>query len=169
MTALGIGIEGAATMNGEIMVDSYGIIGGLGHPPTFLVIKRVYARRRQVPHLEVAASGSGLVVRYYEKGRSNVMTSAKALGKMTESGDPPVSGTCRETGRETGRAPETIVNIFDPELATVGGGLGNSDEPWQGALHEVYREQLMDVPRGVPVVKARSGNQAALMGTVKKI
>lgn len=169
MMALGTGIGGAVMMNGEIMVGPRGTIGDFGHLPTFLATKRACTCRRQVPHLEAVASGPGLVAWYHEKGGDNAVTGAKALEKMAESGDPLALETYREAGRETGRALGTIVNIFDPELVIVGGGLGNSGELWWGALREAYREQLVDALREVPVVKAQLGNQAALVGAAKKI
>lgn len=169
MMALGTGIGGAVMMNGEIMVGPRGTVGDFGHLPTFLPTKRACTCGRQVPHLEAVASGPGLVAWYHEKGGDSGVDGAKALEALAEDGDALALETYREAGRETGRALGTIVNVFDPEVMIVGGGLANSGELWWAALREAYREQLVDALREVPVVKAQLGNQAALVGAAQKI
>lgn len=169
MMALGTGIGGAVMIDGEIVVGPRGTVGDFGHLPTFLPTKRACSCGRNTPHLEAVASGPGLQEWYLEKGGDCSISGVKELEKKAQAGDDLALETYQEVGRETGRALGSIVNILDPEIMIVGGGLANSSEIWWQPLRAAYQEQLVEVLCNVPVVKAQLGNQAALVGAAKKI
>lgn len=169
MMALGTGIGGAVMLDGEIRSGTHGTFGDFGHLPTFLPTKRACTCGRKTPHLEAVAAGPGIHAWYLEKGGNPQVRGTKELEKMAQNGDALALETYREAGRETGRALGSIVNILDPEVMIVGGGLANSSEIWWEPLLTAYHEQLVDALREVPVMKAKLGNQAALAGAAKKI
>lgn len=169
MMALGTGIGGAIMVGGEILVGPHGTAGDFGHLPTFLPTARACTCGRTVPHLEAVASGPGLFTWYLERGGDPAVGGARELERLAQSGDALAAETYAKVGAETGRALGSIVNVVDPEVVIVGGGLANSGELWWGPLRAAYREQLVDALQDVPLVKATLGNQAALVGATKKI
>ena len=169
MMALGTGIGGAFMANGEILVGPHGTVGDFGHLPTFLPTKRACTCGRNVAHLETVASGPGLVAWYIECGGDPEVGNARELEQRALAGDALAMQTYTEVAAETGRALGTIVNVLDPEVMIVGGGLANSTDIWWQPVREAYRCQLVDILRDVPLVKAVLGNQAALVGAAKKI
>lgn len=169
MMALGTGIGGAVMMGGKILYGPHGTAGDFGHMSTLLPTKRACSCGRDVAHLEAVASGPGLYAWYLEKGGNPKVSGAKELEQLALSGDALARETYEEVGGETGRALGSIVNIFDPQAVIVGGGLANSGEVWWEPLRRAYRAELVDVLQEVPVLKARLGNQAALVGAAKKI
>lgn len=169
MMALGTGIGGAIMVHGDIIVGPHGTVGDFGHLPTLLPTRRACTCGRSTPHLEAVASGPGLYAWYLEKGGDPIVGGAKELEQRALAGDELAAETYREVGAETGRALGSLVNILDPEMIIVGGGLANSGEIWWEPLREAYRGQLVDSLQNIPVAKAQLGNQAALVGAAKKI
>lgn len=169
MMALGTGIGGALMINGEILVGPHGTAGDFGHLPTLLPTKRACTCGRGVPHLETVASGPGLYAWYLENGGDPVVGGARELEKRALSGDALAARIYTEVAAETGRALGSIVNTVDPEVMIVGGGLANSTDIWWKPLRAAYQEQLVNILREVPLVKATLGNAAALVGAAKKI
>lgn len=169
MMALGTGIGGAVMVHGDILVGPHGTCGDFGHLPTFLPTKRPCTCGRNVAHLETVASGPGLFAWYVEKGGNPAVKDARGLEELAMQGDALAVETYTEVAVETGRALGSIVNILDPEVIIVGGGLANSGDIWWEPLLASYHEQLVDILTEVPLVKATLGNQAALVGAAKKI
>ena len=169
MMALGTGIGGALMINGEILVGPHGTAGDFGHLPTLLPTKRACTCGRGVPHLETVASGPGLYAWYLENGGDPAVGGARELEKRALSGDALAAHIYTEVAAETGRALGSIVNTVDPEVMIVGGGLANSTDIWWKPLRAAYQEQLVNILREVPLVKATLGNAAALVGAAKKI
>jgi glucokinase len=91
--------------------------------------------------LEEYASGAGIAAR---GGGADALESAgTALGAM-------LAGT--------------IVPLLDPPLIVIGGGLGTADTPYWTALNETYDRLAARRPNPPPVVRAKLGAHAGLVG-----
>jgi glucokinase len=58
------------------------------------------------------------------------------------------------------------VNVLDPEVVVIGGGVGEAGDLLLGPLREAYRAAVEggDVRPEVPIVPARLGNDAGAIG-----
>ena len=78
--------------------------------------------------------------------------------------DPGASEVVRYGARRLGLALAALVNALDPGVVIVGGGLG-LDERYRELVVDAMREPIYDpAARGVPVVAAALGPDAAVIG-----
>jgi glucokinase len=62
------------------------------------------------------------------------------------------------------------VNVLDPEMIVVGGGLGTAGGLYWDAFERSCREHIFaDNTRGLPIVPARLGTDAGLVGAAAVI
>jgi len=114
--------------------------------------------------LEEWAAGPAIVLRYEQEG-GDAGLSTEAVLALASAGDaiatPLVSAVAAALGSAVGQA----VNILDPEMVVVGGGLGLAGGPWWDQLVTATRQAIWsDQVRGLPVVTAGLGLHAGLVG-----
>jgi glucokinase len=80
-------------------------------------------------------------------------------------GEGPALEAYRLAGRATARVIGALLNILDPEVVALTGGVADADVPvWREALTAGLREEAMDVVAATPVLPASAGSHAALLG-----
>ena len=177
VVTLGTGIGGGLVINGEVHRGGYGMAAEIGHftvdrdgPPcacgerghwealgsgTALGRRaREWAARGDAPHVLARAGGVVEVITGHEAGLSALAGEADGLAILAEHGADVALGL------------GGLVNIFDPELIVIGGGLVHLGEallaPIRAALPaHVEAATLRTIP---PVVAAALGEQAGAVG-----
>jgi len=177
MLTLGTGIGGGVLVDGRLMRGVLGAAGELGHmvidadgPPCFGACPNRGC-------LEAMASGSAL-------GR-DALTAARdapgsALGRalaegqeitgalateLAHDGDPEAAALVARIGGLLGVGIANLVNIFNPEVVVVGGGVIAAGELLLEPARAVVAERALGPPRdAVRVVAARFGAESGMLG-----
>ncbi len=134
---LGTGVGGALAVGGRVLAGANAIAGEWGHNPLpapradELPGPRCYCGR--VNCIEIWLSGPGLVAEHLRRGGSQ--RSAEAIVAAARAGDQHARESQERHSERLARSLAAVINIFDPEVIVLGGGLSN--------IAEIYR----DVPR----------------------
>jgi glucokinase len=160
--SVGTGISSTFVLNGtpwsgargNALVLSSGELATID-PGTGAVVRSV---------LEEWASGPALVSRYEGMGGQRGMTTLDLLDLVSR-GDPLASRLVESAAEAIGSAVGQAVNILDPELVVVGGGLGLAGGTWWDRVVASARRSIWsDQTRGLPIVPARLGLNAGMVG-----
>jgi glucokinase len=116
------------------------------------------------PALEDFASGPALVARYNALGGCQVMRAEEVIAAAT-AGEAGAREVVHSAGQSVGASLGWLVNILDPEVIIVGGGLGSADGPYWDSLVESTRGHVWSAAsRDLPILHASLGPDAALVG-----
>ena len=114
--------------------------------------------------LEEWAAGPAIVRRYEAAGGEAGLSTAEVLALAAEGDDiatPLVSAVAEALGSAVGQA----VNLLDPELVVIGGGLGLAGGDWWDQIVTATRRAIWsDQTRDLPIVTAGLGEEAGLVG-----
>jgi glucokinase len=113
--------------------------------------------------LEQIASGPALVQRFRQLGgtaESGPEVIASALA-----GHSTAAEVVRSAGQAIGATIGWMINILDPELVILGGGLGLSEGLYRDSLLDAVRQHTWwEGHRDVPIVSAATGRDAGIIG-----
>jgi glucokinase len=179
MFTIGTGVGGAIVIGGELVRGVHGIAAELGHMGLVPGGHRCGCGR--LGCIEQYASGNALV-RFARAGarqepdRATVLLELAAgdpdaiSGPMVtaaaRSGDPVSADAFAQVGRWLGMGLADLVQILDPQMLVVGGGVVEAGELLMGPARASYTESLAQRGR-LPVadlVPARLGNAAGVVG-----
>ena len=106
---------------------------------------------------EAAASGVALKAGYG--------ASAEELDRAAESGDPAAAAALETAGGLLGDAIAFAVNLLDPEIVVLGGGLGHGSRRYGSAAEAAMRAHIWaDNTRDIPFIRSVLGADAGLVG-----
>ena len=157
MIALGTGVGGALIVNGQLISGSYNGAGEFGH----MVIER--------NGLECACGSKGCLEAYTgARGivqRSNSDLTVADLFKKADAGDKEAIDLFRETGEYLAIGVGNLINIFDPDLVIIGGGVARAgDLIMKPCIQDVSKYILASIKPEDVVVPAKLGVNAAAIG-----
>jgi len=175
MITLGTGVGGGMYIGGEPYRGSRGLggeighividldgpecpCGGHGHLESFLGRPAIAARGK-----EAAKAYSGRAIVDAAGGDAEEVT-AEAVVIAAHGGDPVARQILLDCGEVFGRALVGFVNIFNPKLICVGGGIGESADFLVERATEVMQGEALAGRRDVSVVQAVLGNDAGILG-----
>ena len=114
--------------------------------------------------LEEIASGPALVARFNQlcpaaaKNGPDVLAAAAA-------GNSDSLEVLRSAGEALGATVGFLVNVLDPEAVIVGGGLGlSAGVYWETFTASARRHIWSDIHRGLPILRASTGQAAGIVG-----
>lgn len=175
MITLGTGVGGALLFDGEPYRGSRGLggeighmvvrldgppcpCGGFGHIESYLGRPAIAARGR-----EAARAYRGQAIRDRANGDADTVT-AEHVVEAALAGDQVARDIMLEAGDVLGEALVGIVNLLNPKLIVVGGGIGESADMLVSRAAEVIAEKALAGRRDVKVVQAQLGNDAGVLG-----
>ena len=116
------------------------------------------------PALEDFAAGPALVARYNALGGRPV-ASAEELMAAAAAGDPVARDVVHSGGQALGASLGWLVNVLDPDVILVGGGLGTAGGLYWDSLVDATRAHVWsEASRQLPILPARLGPDAAVAG-----
>lgn len=156
---MGTGVGGGLVVNGQVLGGAHGIAGEWGHNVLDPTGPLAYSGRRGV--VESIISGPALE-RFYRQCTGDPLA-LEQIARRAETGDLAAQQTMIRLAEMFGRAVANVVNIFDPHVIVVGGGVSN--------LPVLYREGVARIAEHVfnpvfrtPVVPAALGDSAGVYG-----
>jgi len=171
------GIGGGIISHGEMVTGANGFAGEVGH----IIIKPDSALKcggSCVGCLESLASGTGIVNLTKAALRGAVKSSLKDefgpdLARLTttavfahaRAGDRAAAKVIKEAINNLAIGVGSLLNIFDPEAMTLGGGVTNEIKPyWNNLLADIKKYALPRFADGVPVSITELGENSCLLG-----
>lgn len=167
LVAVGTGIGGCHVIEGKAVLGSHGAAGHVGHVPV-PEADGVTCPCGRVGHLEGLASGPGIVQLAARLGADPSLQDGHALAAAAAAGDRTAVEAYRIAGLATGRVIGALLNVLDPEIVALTGGVSEAGAPWQDAVRRGIAQQAMDVVASTPVLAATAGSHAALLGAAAR-
>jgi glucokinase len=173
---VGTGVGGGVVVDGRLYRGAWGSAGAAGH----LIID--YQGRRQCPCgrygcLEAYAAapviiadfirrvGKGFIRR--ELGLEPGLIGVKEIAAMAQTGQPEARTAIRRGAGFLGVGIATLVNLLDPELVVIGGGVAQIGDLYFTKVRQVVRERALPHVAETPILPALLGPQANLVGAAQ--
>jgi glucokinase len=177
LLTIGTGIGGGLVLGGEVYRGSVGAAAELGHCVVELDGPRCQGQCPNRGCLEAVASGTALAreaLRLAGERPESALARAVAAGEeltgmltteLAHQGDEAAREAVALIGRRLGVGIGNYVNIFNPDVVVVGGGVIAAGELLLGpARAEVAARALRPSRDVVSIVPARFGAEAGMMG-----
>ena len=175
---LGTGIGGGIIADGQIYAGTSGAAGEIGHMIIDVNGSRCkcgsygcwenFASGRAVAQEAVRRMEAGVAtaIRRYAGRDANKIT-AQAVFLAAQDGDYIAHEIISRTAYYVGVGLVNVVNIFNPELILIGGGLSNMGSLLLDPAIEVVRENAFDISaNAVRIELAQLGDDAGALGSV---
>jgi fructokinase len=125
---IGTGTGGGLCVDGRCLEGANGIAGEWGHNPVpwrgrALSQRPCYCGRADC--IETYLCGSGLLRTYHEREPSATAAHVQDIVARARGGDATARGVLDAYAEEFAQCLATVVNVFDPEVVVLGGGLSN--------------------------------------------
>ena len=170
------GIGGGLVLNDRLYLGKGGFAGELGH----MTIDRNGPRCQcgNLGCLQVMASGTGIARMARERLESDPGSEMLSLAKgnpggvdapivfrAAKSGDRAAVEVVDEASFNLGIGITSLLNIFNPDMIVVGGGVSENLEMMLPGINRAVQERAMTQVRGpAPLVRAALGDSVSLVG-----
>jgi len=121
---LGTGVGGGVVVNGNVIHGRHGIGGEWGH--NFLDASGGQCYCGKIGCVETVISGPALQ-RYYAQLTGTKRPLPEIVQRHLAGSDPDATQTILRLTQQFGRGISTVINILDPDVIVLGGGVGNID------------------------------------------
>src|SRR3954468_7641824 len=156
------GVGGGVIVDGELYRGAQGNGSEFGHVTVDWHGRRCRGCGR-LGCLEAYVSGTSISERAGEAGLPGL--NASQLAASAEAGDPVARTLWDETIEALACGVTSIVNLFEPQLVVIGGGVSNTGEQLLGPVRKRVRAEAM-TPAGhdVDIVRAGLGDHVGVVG-----
>lgn len=176
---IGTGIGGGLILNGELYHGSSDVAGEIGH--TTIDVNGRHCKCGNYGCLEAYASGPAIATRAREalarEDNASMMTSmvdgqldrltAELVYDAAKKGDGLANEIVRDTARYLGAGIATLLNVINPDVVVVAGGVTRAGEALFGPLRtEVRRRAFKPAVQAVRIVPAELEGTAGVIGAV---
>ncbi len=163
LVTLGTGVGGGLVMGGELWRGADGMAGEIGHMTVEPGGRPCACGNAGC--LEPYASATGISSRYGELAGDARAVAASEVHRLARDGEPNARQCFREAGRALGIAFASLVNLLNPELIVVGGGVMPAWDSFIPAADQELRRRAFAAPaERVKIVPAALGDLAGLAG-----
>jgi glucokinase len=160
---VGTGISYCLVQDGQPLKGANGNAITLSSSPLSTTCTNCGTKLR--PVLEQFASGPAIAQRFAQARKSEATFTAEEVFRAASTGDKDASEILISAGEALGVSAAFLVNVLDPEMMVVGGGLGMAGGLYWDAFLRSCREHIFaDNSRGLPIVTAKLGIDAGLVG-----
>jgi glucokinase len=156
------GVGGGSVVDGRLYRGASGNGGELGHVTVDWQGRECRGCGRR-GCLEAYVSGTSIAERAAEAGLSGA--TAADVAAAARAGDPRAVAVWDETVEALACGVTSIVNLFDPEMVVIGGGVSGTGEQLLAPVRERVHAQAMS-PAGaaVKIVTAALGDRVGVVG-----
>lgn len=180
---LGTGAGGGIVVNGRLLNGPNAIVGEWGHNPLYFSARDQNSadwmspikpdraqllpdgnRRCNCGRLncnETYVSGSGLQLSYQELGGEPL--SGRQIAQLALSGNAMAEQALHSYQRHLARALSTVINILDPDVIVLGGGVSNIDSLYQ-EIPRLWLPYVFSDRVDTQLLKAKHGDSSGVRG-----
>ena len=160
---LGTGVGGGIVVNQQLLTGLQHITGEWGHNPLYPNGPRCYCGRRGC--IETFLSGPALAAEYARRG-GDPTTTAQTIAALAEDNDPLAQDVLSGFFNYFGQALATIINILDPHVVVIGGGLSCIDALYSRG-REAAAQYIFNDEFATPIVSNINGDSAGVRGAAQ--
>ena len=158
---LGTGVGGGLIVNKKIIEGRHGLGGEWGHNILEENGDLCYCGKRGC--VEKVISGPGLQT-YYTRISGKSLSLKDILQKHSEKSDEHATATIERLLENYGKAISVLVNIIDPDLFVIGGGVGNIDLLYTEGYERIKKYVFNNGKLTTPICKPALGDSAGVFG-----
>lgn len=172
MMAFGTGVGGSFVLNGVPVLGHHFVGGHVGH------FASPFAVHDGAPlpcscghegHVEAIASGPAIHAAYLRQGGDASVPDTRAIFDSARTGEELALAVIETAAKAAGQAVGGLINILDPGVVVISGGLADAGELWWDTMEAALRAELLAPLAAVPVVRASLGNTAAIVGAASLV
>ncbi len=173
---LGTGVGGGIIIDGSLYRGATFSAGEVGHMPLkedglacncggYGCLERYVGNRHIASEMKSAIrAGRAPGVKAMVKGDLSSVT-PEIISSAARKGDKAAIALWDKIGKRIGTTLSGIVNLLNPEMIIIGGGVADAGEPLFGPIRQTVKRRSMRVPgRAVKILKAKLGNDAGMIG-----
>ena len=161
---LGTGCGSGIVANGQLLSGAHGIAGDFGHTPLPWPLEFEYEDHEcwcgRTGCLETFISGTAMAKDY--ENRTGETLTAKEITERTHM-DLIAESVIQVYEDRLGRALAQLINILDPDVIVLGGGLSNLDRLYQNVPRK-WKNLVFSRHVATPLVKAKHGDSSGVIG-----
>ena len=174
--AVGTGIGGAYVLSREVYQGAHGGAGHFGHVSIDALSRRrcncgnvgcveMYAAAPAIVSDWVQAVGLAQIRRLLGKSPNAIDVADIALLTRRQDGIGEAAyAALHRSGRYVGLALTSLLHALNPDAVVIGGGVAQAGEAFFSGVRQAVKERAMPPFRGVPILPAALGPDAALVG-----
>jgi fructokinase len=156
---MGTGVGGGIVVNDSVWNGKHGIAGEWGH--NFLDESGGACYCGKIGCVETVISGPA-TEKYYERITGQKIK-LKEISKRYKEGDAAAKQTIERLCDFFGKAVSVVVDILDPDVLVIGGGVGNIDALYTDGV-EALKKYIFNNRVDVPILKPILGDSAGVFG-----
>lgn len=157
---LGTGVGGGVVVNGKVIGGRQGIGGEWGHNILVEVGDPCYCGKSGC--VEKVIAGPALQKYYYELS-GNELTLSEIMTRYEAGNDPHATATIERLLELFGKAISVVINILDPDVIVLGGGVSNIQLLYTEGV-ERARKYIFNPNPDLLIVKNELGDSAGVYG-----
>lgn len=172
MVAFGTGVGGSFIANGSPILGKHFVGGHVGHfasPFAYSDGEAIPCSCGHAGHVEAIASGPAVYESYLRFGGVETTVDTREVFSLAAAGDQSATAAIEVGAAAAGQSVGGLINILDPEVVVISGGLADAGASWWEPMERSLRSELLAPLANVPVVRATLGNTAAIVGAASLI
>lgn len=172
LVAFGTGVGGSFVLAGHPVLGHRYAGGHVGHfasPYAFHEGQPVPCVCGGAGHVEAIASGPAIREAYVRLGGKQPVLDARGVFALASDSDAIAIKAVGMGAAAAGQAVGGLANILDPEVVVVSGGLSDAGAPWWRPMERALRAELLPALLDLPVLPAKLGNAAAMVGAARLV
>lgn len=158
---MGTGVGGGLVVHGQVINGLHGIGGEWGHNILEEGGKPCYCGKSGC--VEHVISGPALE-EYYEAVSGQKLRMPQILQSHLAGTDAAATATIERMLENFGRAVSTLINVLDPQVIVIGGGVGNIDLLYTEGIERIKKYIFNSGEVLTPIVKPKLGDSAGVFG-----
>lgn len=167
LVAVGTGVGASLLIDGQVQHGAHAVAGHAGHMAV-PAASGVRCSCGATGHAEAVAGGPALLAEYRRRTGDGTVRDLAELSARAEAGERTAGLVLAQGATALGQVVGGLVNMLDPEIVLIGGGVSNCGRSWWDPLHAAFQGELLPPLRGgVPLERAPLGSAAALLGAAR--
>ncbi|MFY7830075.1 MAG: ROK family protein [Flectobacillus sp.] len=158
---MGTGVGGGLVVHGKVIGGQHGIGGEWGHNILEEDGDPCYCGKSGC--VEKVIAGPALE-KFYATNAGTPLKLKEILERHEAGIDPVATATIERLLEYYGRAISTLINVLDPNLIVIGGGVGNIDLLYTEGYERIKKYIFNDKKITTPIVKPLLGDSAGVFG-----
>jgi predicted NBD/HSP70 family sugar kinase len=157
---LGTGVGGGVIVGGRVLQGLHGIAGEWGHNPLRGESQLCYCGRTGC--VETVIAGPSLERFYLDHGGEAVRL--PEIARRAAAGEPLAALTLSRLRKKFAEAIAAVINILDPEVIVIGGGVGNLAVLYEAETHAEVLRHVFNKELRTRLLAPQLGDSAGVFG-----